>query len=69
MSFEDNAQAHEAQEWEIRNRRREVVVHQPGDVGYGPEECSQCGDDMHAVRRAYGFVMCTPCAEARERRR
>lgn len=69
MSIEDNAQAHEAQEWEIRNRAREVVSYQPGDKGYGPEECEQCGADMHPVRRSYGFMVCTPCASATERQR
>lgn len=69
MSIEDNAQAHEAQEWEIRNRAREVVSYKPGEKGYGPEECEQCGADMHPVRRAHGFKLCTPCASANERRR
>ena len=69
MSIEDNAQAHEAQEWEIRNRAREVVSYAPGEKGYGPEECEQCGADMHPVRRSYGFKVCTPCASATERRR
>lgn len=67
MSLEDKAQEHEAQMWAIHNRPREVVVHKPGDAGYGPEECELCGADMHPVRRGYGFTLCTPCASAAER--
>lgn len=66
MSLEDKAQEHEAQVWAINNRSREVVTYQPGEVGYGPEECAECGATMHAVRRGYGFKMCTPCTSARE---
>lgn len=66
MSLEDKAQEHEAHEWAINNRRREVVTHKPGDPGYGPEDCQDCGDTMPAVRRGYGFVRCTPCQSARE---
>lgn len=69
MSFEDNAQAHEAQEWAINNRAREFVVYKPGDPCYGPAECVKCGADMHPVRRGYGFGICTPCASAAEQRR
>jgi len=71
MSIEDAAQEHEAQMWEIHNihRRRLPDVKKPGEPGYGPEECEECGDDMPAVRRGYGFSLCTACASARERRR
>lgn len=69
MSIEDRAQEHEAKLWEYHNRPREVSSFKPEDPGYGPEECEECGAEMHAVRRTYGFKMCTPCASARERRR
>lgn len=72
MSLEDKAQEHEAQIWEMNNRAREVVRYQPGDKGYGPEECDQCGADMPPERRAHGFTVCVHCksaAEARNRRR
>jgi len=69
MSLEDNAQEHEAKIWAINNRPREVVSYKPGDAGYGPEECVECGAEMHPVRRAHGFKLCTPCASATERRR
>lgn len=68
MSIEDKAQEHEAQIWEINNRAR-VVSYQPGDPGYGPEECERCGAEVHPVRRSYGYKLCTPCASAAERRR
>ena len=66
MSIEDNAQAHEAQEWEIRNRAREVVSYKPGDKGYGPAECVDCDAEMPPERRAYGFTVCVPCKSALE---
>ena len=66
MNLEDRAQDHEAQEWAIRNRPRDVITHQPGDLGYGPSECQECGADMHPVRRGYGFKTCTPCQSAME---
>lgn len=69
MSLEDNAQEYEAKLWAINNRAREVVSYHPGDKGYGPEECEQCGAGMHPVRRSYGFKVCTPCASATERQR
>lgn len=69
MSLEDKAQEHEAQIWAINNRAREVASYQPGDTGYGPEECEACGAEMHPVRRAHGFKTCTPCASAAEGRR
>lgn len=69
MSLEDKAQEHEAMLWEQNNRAREVTRFQPTDKGYGPAECVDCGDDMHPVRRSYGFTRCTKCASAREVRR
>ena len=66
MSLEDKAQEHEAQVWSINNRPREVVTYQPGDPGYGPAECSKCGEDMPLVRRADGRKLCTPCQSALE---
>lgn len=66
MSLEDKAQQHEATIWAQNNRAREVVTYNPGERGYGPVECADCGDDMHQVRRSYGFTRCTSCAAARE---
>jgi hypothetical protein len=66
MNIEDAAQAHEVQVWSINNRPREVANYAPGDAGYGPAECRHCGADMHPVRRANGFTLCTPCASAAE---
>ena len=66
MSLEDKAQEHEAAEWAIRNRPRAVRTFNPGEDGYGPEECAECGDAMHPVRRGHGFKLCTSCQSARE---
>lgn len=54
--------------WAIANinRPREPDVKKPGEPGYGPEDCDECGAEMHPVRRSYGFRLCTPCASARE---
>jgi formylmethanofuran dehydrogenase subunit E len=67
MSIEDKAQEHEAMIWEQNNRARSVARFNPGEAGYGPAECEDCGEEVHAVRRSYGFTTCTPCASARER--
>lgn len=63
MNLEDMAQQHEAQLWEERNSHwdRQPAVKNPGDPGYGPAECDDCGEDMHPVRRRYGFKACTKC--------
>ena len=66
MNIADNAQDHEAHEWALRNAPREVKQYKPGDAGYGPEECDECGDKMHPVRRGHGFRLCTSCQSARE---
>lgn len=66
MSLEDNAQQHELQEWEMRNAPRQVSTYQPGEPGYGPEECDLCGAEMHQVRRANGWRLCTACQTKRE---
>lgn len=66
MSLEDKAQDHEAQVWSIINQPREVARYAPGDPGYGPAECQECGAGMHPVRRGYGFKTCTPCQSALE---
>lgn len=67
MSIEDRAQEHEAQEWAIINRPREAASRfEPGAKGYGPAECEECEREMHQVRRAYGFRLCTQCQSARE---
>lgn len=68
MSLDDDAQAHEAQIWAINNRAREVVRYQPGEPNYGPEECNECGDEMHPVRRSHGFTLCIHCATLQENR-
>lgn len=68
MSIEDQAQEHEAHIWAINNRPRQVERFQPGDSGYGPEECDDCGAEMHPVRRSHGFNRCTACQSAIERR-
>lgn len=66
MNLEDRAQEHEAMMWSQINAPREVRQFKPGEAGYGPEECDQCGDDMHPVRRGHGFRLCTSCQSARE---
>ena len=66
MSLEDKAQEHEAAIWEQNNRPRDVVRFAPGQPGYGPAECEDCGAEVHPVRRGYGFKLCTPCQAARE---
>lgn len=69
MSLEDKAQDHEAMIWAQNNMPRDVVKYQPGEAGYGPSECIDCWDEMHPVRRSYGFTRCVKCASALERRR
>lgn len=66
MNLEDRAQEHEAMMWSQINAPREVRQFQPGEPGYGPDECDSCGADMHPVRRGHGFRLCTPCQSARE---
>lgn len=68
MSVEDRAQEQEVMDWERNNRpRAERPIYAPGDRGYGPAKCAQCEDDMPAVRRAYGYMLCVECAAERER--
>ena len=70
MSIEDKAQEHEAKMWEIANKPRPTQpIYSPGDSGYGPEECHKCGAEMPTLRRANGWVLCTPCQSATEARR
>lgn len=70
MSLEDKAQEHEAAEWLARNTRRpEKPTYQPGEAGYGPEECEECLSVMPPLRRANGWVLCTGCQSAVERGR
>lgn len=61
MEIEEAAQIHELKEWEVRNTRTPSPTYTPGQTGYGPAECMGCGADMHQVRRAYGYKVCTPC--------
>lgn len=70
MSVEDRAQEQEVMDWERNNRPRgERPVFAPGEAGYGPAVCAKCEDDMPAVRRAYGYVLCVVCAAEQERTR
>lgn len=70
MSFEDLAQQHEAMELaQINAPRSPQPTYKPSEPGYGPEECEDCGAEMHPVRRAYGFTLCTACKSARGPRR
>lgn len=66
MSQEDKAQEHEAMIWQRNNTVRPTRTYAPGEPGYGPEECDRCGDDVHPVRRANGWRLCTPCQSAVE---
>lgn len=70
MSIEDIAQDVELQEWERRNTSRTGPrVFAPDHEKYGPEECDECGVEMHPVRRSYGYRICIGCAEAAELRK
>lgn len=70
MSIEDKAQEHEAAEWERINvsRPRLPPMKKPGEPGYGPEECDDCGGPMPDLRRANGWRLCTACQSVVERR-
>lgn len=69
MSIEDKAQEHEAAEWAAINMNRKGLppLKKPGDPGYGPAECDECGAEMPALRRANGWVLCTSCQTQVER--
>ena len=70
MSIEDRAQDHEAIEWAARNAPRAAAVqHRPGEEGYGPRYCEECGSTMPELRRANGWKLCTSCQSAVERGR
>lgn len=70
MSFEDLAQAVEAQEWERNNTPRTArALFEPDDDRYGPEFCAECEEEMPALRRAMGKSVCTTCTERIERKR
>lgn len=67
MSFEDRAQEVELQDWERNNNRQfERHTYQPGEPGYGPAECVECGDDMPVQRRTMGATLCTACKTQQE---
>jgi formylmethanofuran dehydrogenase subunit E len=69
MSLEDKAQEHEAMVWSLVNAPRpERPTFKPGEPGYGPAECDDCGEDMPELRRTDGRRCCTPCTSERERR-
>lgn len=68
MSEADRAQEFEARDWEYNNRPRAPrPVFKPGDKGYGPDTCTECGEDMPPLRRSMGCEMCTDCTSTRER--
>lgn len=67
MSFEDNAQKTELKEWErINASRPDPVKYRPGDIGYGPDLCVRCDNDMPKERREHGFKICRPCKSLEE---
>lgn len=67
MSDEDRAQDQELLDWERNNRPRPARRQfEPGEPGYGPAECAECGDDMPAARRAMGSHLCTECKTRQE---
>lgn len=54
------------QEWLEREQMlRDRIRQRP--PAYGPEECDQCGDEMHTIRRQHGFRLCVECQTLRER--
>lgn len=68
MSVEDRAQDLELQDWQRNNRpRAERRTFSPGEEGYGPAHCAECGDDMPPERRARGSHVCTACKTLQER--
>ena len=68
MSLEDKAQDHEAAEWLARNTSRpDKPIYKPGEPGYGPKWCEECGSAMPDLRRANGWLLCTSCQTAVER--
>lgn len=82
MSQEDRAQHHEALDWEINNRPREVLtMFAPADKGYGPATCNgrekrtgpgvqledDCGEELPPLRRAMGRHLCVGCQALLER--
>jgi len=71
VSFEDIAQDIELRQWERNNLGRNPgqTKFQPGEAGYGPAECEECGDEMPAERRAWGFKLCVSCKQVMERHR
>lgn len=70
MSFDDKAQEHEALEWaQINAPRKPQPTYKPGEPGYGPSECTECGEPMPELRRIDGRKLCTCCASALETRR
>lgn len=69
MSDEDRAQELELKGWEWNNRSRdEVKKYEPGEAGYGPQECDDCGDDIPEKRRSHGYRLCVACKSDQERR-
>lgn len=67
MSMEDYAQEIELAAWARNNASRpDPVKYAPGDAGYGPEDCDECGATMPAARRAHGFTICVECRTKQE---
>lgn len=52
----------------INDRPYSKHKYSPGEKGYGPEECEECGIEMPEARREYGFRTCVPCKELSEKR-
>ena len=67
MNLEDAAQHHETLMWEQNNKPLGLTTHQPHEPGYGPQECTKCGDDMPTLRREMGKRLCTRCQSELER--
>lgn len=67
MSDADIAQVHELHDWERNNApRKPLPKYAPDDKGYGPQFCTECGDDMPDLRREMGKLKCTDCTSAAE---
>lgn len=57
------------EEYEKNNNRvYSQFKYSPGEVGFGPECCDDCGGDMPLARREYGFSVCVPCKELEDQR-
>lgn len=67
MSLEDKAQEIELKQWELNNKPRPAPLrYSPGDAGYGPEFCDECGSDIPRERREHGYSVCVDCKSKQE---